>query len=1630
MMLPNLVSHQTKIAEGESKRGFYMKKIIAAAITLMFICLTTTLVYASDFRPRPAAGERPERQRPVSDSAIVANDNLSGGNSYNLNIRWTRPERSLITDLRIDQDRLTEALAVAPPWMMYPSWYDVRFRNATAGETFGADFSLPTFPITPAPDSVAQDRGRPGRLTVGTGARQFPMRANSLYEIDIAPVRFIPALGALPPGSPPGAEPPIITVPAVIDDSPGLPQGKTLLFLTDVQITGDGRGNSITVTWQDPSWGGVNIFPFWEIAYDVYVTGRPVQSSGRVFPVGGVDAGHDEIRRYPDGTLSVTITDPGIRPIGRYAVRVEPLLGPNPSNVNHQVRQRDSADIRIGGRDFSVFFTGNEYRTVVSMIPELQVEQVGAAFVRLWWPFLTALRGGIHRVEIEQWPVSMEGMAPTSSDGRIGQPLRVLGGPFFLDINYHMEGPGIPRESRGFALAIHMGEDDGFGGIRPTGEVLRTRIVVHDPQRVEFEPYRPEIISLDHVGEGNISMEWFAFARFPATPNEIPLVPPGPPEGGPYAGRFVDTSLHYEIFVSDSWQDMENMVVPLLVTEPGQLLGGRRASLLDPPPDPMYWDPTWRLYPFDNISQYQALTNEGIEIRDITGNRVYFVKIRAVRQPGGQSSKWAYGSVYVPPLEQIELTPEMIAAPPVRIVADGITETSIPLEWDVRYLEIMLANPGADRYFQYDCGSCNNNPDCPNCGNMEWSPDRDTWHTIVGVTPPPARLIFGRSAAHINFMRGAGQGTDARHRFLNDILGTDLRRRLLGLDEFPMNPGNPVHVAEVLGNSRREIANFLSGEWQYSPDPNEPPMALRMQNTETFRYQIHAVPYQTVLTHPNGFEGYRSYIQLSTNRAMWQSIGEPDIDIKNGIASYLVEGLDENTAYMIFIRPYILVGGQERIAAFPSFVTGTTIVDQSRPTPDPTTPVLHPVPKYTTRNRVAVRWRVQSDMVYQLRISHFFSDYSAGGTAINISYDDIKRALEGNTVELEEPRSILDVQEINGVQYFHLRIHERFPATNYYIWATATGVDESGNTATAPSLPSNPVDILTHDIEPPPPPRNLSRAPQNLLNMYNRYNETEHRNDEPDNLIISFMRIFDDLRDDMGNLTERADSGNAEGGSADSLNMPNIDVTDAYLAIHMIRFADLNANRRFYVRARTILTVRRDEADSYSYEIEISENEEFLDSIKFTIPPLVESDPINTRRAVSEWVNIELDTGFGDDEFDGVHRPDQYPLPERDWEISYNPVTQTLTWRFRTNQRGEDGRLDQNVDQRFITRLIQDRVFTFTADLSSFGGQPVANREIILPESILRAFDERRISFEILAGDKNIVIPPGALNTAQFRALQPGTGTYYHISLNSLQSGMPPLTPNTSFATIPNRLMIQARTPRRTENLTTFARPIEIVLPVETHMSPEGLRTGLFVADTNTASWRDTMGQFNFANNTLSFGVQTPTTFAGITRNAPPALIAQNQPNQSTQALNRVSARMTITDLTNFNPSREVTANEFNNIVNALVNNRTTATIGNQLTPAEARSLTNARLFAQNITHAAALDIMVRLYENRTRQILTPMTSAASIPGIQNASAAQHRNIRIAADLGMLTGPLEPNARLTMGDLMNMADIVITDSGM
>jgi hypothetical protein len=868
---------------------------------------------------------------------------------------------------------------------------------------------------------------------------------------------------------------------------------------------------------------------------------------------------------------------------------------------------------------------------------------------------------------------------------------------------------------------------------------------------------------------------------------------------------------------------------------------------------------------------------------------------------------------------------------------------------------------------------------------------------------------------------------------LQDLLYEEAPDLLALLRSEDFNPNNVAQVNSFLNNARAVVTDWLRAHGFTGAVPQ-----LRIHDMTGKSYQIHTAtlnhlmglfPANTPLEGPGGaYEQYRlMHLDERTNPAAagnWVYI-QPTIE--GGVATWTIRSIQApggpvrpNTSYIIFIRPYEDIAPNLRLAFYPSYILVTTPDDRERPIPDPTTPVLIPVPEFTSRRSVGVRWRIQgglnedglpADITYELRWSEFIGDYPNGGTLV--TWDDIVEAIM-------DPNDPSGIRELNGFHYIFFRLDGLFVDTLHYLWARGLNVVDR------PSHWSNPVDIRTLNIEPPAPPRSLGQANQGLLELFNRLNNTEYSAADPHAMHIVWMRIHDDML--TGN--PRAESGVAAGGIARPLNLPQ----EQYGSLFMVRFEELAPNRRYYVRARTVLTVQRGGSDglteTFNYIVQMADNEDFLDPITFTIGPLADisgANAHNARRAESPWVNIEVDTGLYDGEYDGAHRPEQYPLPERDWEITYDHGSQTLTWRFRTNQIGADGRPDHNVDQRFISRLIAERVFTFTIDMSNYRGLPITNRDVILPLSIMRAFEERQITLVIDAGDIQIAIPPGAFNTADVRSLGMGIGSDYLIRLSANPSGLPNVGVNNRFTMPPQRLAVTARTPQRTLNMDSFARPIGVILPMDTLIAPHGEHAALFYHAPHLGGWQDLNGQYSFVNNTITGHSQRPGTFAGVTREAPPATVP-NHPSYN--AMRRVTSRITITDMTQFNPSEPVSVEVFNNFVNALAHNRTSVTMFASMSSADSRDLGRARLLAPNNSREATIDVLVRLYELQTQRIIQPMTNPATLPGFGTVSAPFQQSMLKAADIGFITGTLMPQGVLTMGDLMIMLDIIIQDAGL
>jgi hypothetical protein len=1044
--------------------------------------------------------------------------------------------------------------------------------------------------------------------------------------------------------------------------------------------------------------------------------------------------------------------------------------------------------------------------------------------------------------------------------------------------------------------------------------------------------------------------------------------------------------LYYRIFVSDSWENLnwtqdEGPRFPPNYDQINPAIG----MLLNPAASP--GGDTIPMFRRDGITQYTRRGAEGIgwEDQPIRTNGVYFVRIEAVREmPGRQFiSSPSFGVIYVPPDSDLVLTPEMIDAPPLRGTANAPGQTpSITLNWDLRYLEI--GEP-------------------PTSAEPLWN----RWHASVGVDlrGGTERLIFGRNAQHIpdTYIRGWG----SLNSMLTPATLAQLRDRSLQLPVFIDSVRADISRPTQLG---LDTANF----------------PLRIQDMFDRHYRIHAVPHAQLMTQTqasnlaDAYEEYRDRLLEAGNDTLWTSIGRPT-PAANGTSSHTITAISggaallPNTAYVVFLQPYEpALPGRPGRAFFPNYVIVTTPDVFIPAVPVPTTPVLFPgmAPTDTT---LGVRWRVQEGenpnprtLFFELSWSESILSYPQGAGTTIIPWTVLEAEYGGRFSYWTHPAT----REV----YYHFTLDGLFPDTAHYIWARAFNVNNVS------SGWSNPIELRTRDISPPPPPR-LGLASHTHLHAYNLANATDYAPIEPNAISFFLARVFSDFRE---HELPRAAGGVSAGGSASLIGLPNLD------EIYDIRFDGLLPNRDYYARARTILTVVRGGSPNrnYTYEVQLADNPDFLDAIVFTIPALTADDPINARRAISGWTQLEVSTAPSGDEFDGAFRPEQFPLPEEDWEITYQ--NGSLVWRFRTHRTGADGRPDQQADQRFISRLIDSRAHRYEIDLSVYPLRPdwpVDNREVEIPLSIIRAFNERLITLAVNFGDITLEFPPGAFDTAAVRGLNMGTGSHVRIGmrLNQDAAGLPALPNNNRFATIPQRLTVTAVTPQRTLTLNDFAKPIDITLSMDGLITPDGINTGMFFAPPQAGNWLDTNAPYSFASNHLRTQVSRPGTIAAVVRETPHTT---RPADPTVPAMNRVTARLTFTDMFEYNPHGLVSANGFNQVMNALSNNRSAVNMSASLSSAERQGLERARFLAPaDLTREAATDILVRFYELRTRRIIEPMTTAQMVPGISDATPSLRNSLLKAADIGFITGPVSPGGALTMGDLMVMLDIIIMDTG-
>lgn len=269
---------------------------------------------------------------------------------------------------------------------------------------------------------------------------------------------------------------------------------------------------------------------------------------------------------------------------------------------------------------------------------------------------------------------------------------------------------------------------------------------------------------------------------------------------------------------------------------------------------------------------------------------------------------------------------------------------------------------------------------------------------------------------------------------------------------------------------------------------------------------------------------------------------------------YKVTGLEPNTRYIILVRAYrVLDTGEKLTQTFPSYVIGTTISEFESPEPIPTVPVLNP--NGVTDESVSVWWTYNEDFDYEIVYSRLEDPNTATAWEFTISDKPGDKNYVSNGAKA--------VVTITGLM----------PDTTYNVWIRAK--QKEGKEV---SSWSNPVTQTTNTIENPDAPRGLGPAAyQSILGLGLDFPAVSS-----DYITVEWIRDVEDIEGENANshkvysyVLEFADNvefldsftvttGGADGGSEEG----SYEILDKT----MVKFNGLEANRPYYVRAKTVLT--------------------------------------------------------------------------------------------------------------------------------------------------------------------------------------------------------------------------------------------------------------------------------------------------------------------------------------------------------------------------------------------------------------------------------------------------------------------------
>lgn len=1393
----------------------------------------------------------------------------TGNSGYKIDLTWTNP--AVWSD-----EADNNAIESDKNAMHSPEGFIIQGLNATARETKYTEY-----------DDVK------GADVLGdTITPVDPLNSGSIYEFQVLPYHYHYYIRNE------------VSVKDKVPYESGEPE--TVLFMTDINVSATGAGNTLSVSWDNPQYKGSDVFNGYRIYYQ---RGGDKVTNFNTYKDVSLD--DEAITKQTDKTrdgvqiLSYDFYDANLIQGEYYAVKVEPLYNGVPIR-DLSTGGKTYKNVVINNKNYKISFrymTEKEYRTNEASIKiPLEVLEDGKDFLKLHWWGISNTIGNIDRIEIYDG----------DAESDIGNKIGTIYSSQALYVNYWQIDK--PDAKKYYQLKIYVD-----GKTTP----VESAIASYDPSIVDITPNKPDIYaSVNTQGGASLDIYWEAFVRYPYNENEQEFVRPD--------GKYVDTNVLYDMWITDSLETVKDVNLNI------KALSRASAAELSLTENENLELPCYKT----NLTQYVTKQTDGSYVKKtIEKNKTYYIKLVAIKPTSAGDEKSAepvYVSIYVPTNEDIS-NPEALNKPPLRIKKDTdgkkvIDQSSITVEWNNSWYEV------------YD-------------------EETDNWYGIVALRN--SSLVYG--------YENIDEDTDK---------------------EIPIySAENEEEVRELF-----KVAGLS----------DETVSAIQIRkidlSSEDISYELKYVPFDDI----NSEGGYQTYLNklLNDESDNWNDI----TPIRNGnnYLEYKVSGLNKNTAYVIMLRPYrTLSDGTKK--AYPTYVIGTTLPNDTVVEIKPTVPSLQEVEHDDVS--FEVKWEQHTPSLdYELAVSETVIDDPASAQ-IFITSEDIQK----NGIEKSEDLKL----------FMYYTVKNLFPKTGYYVWVRSIAHNESGDSY---SEWSNPIYIETDELAPPDAPDGLGLASGENLKIYNLANSTDYIASSYDYIIVEWLKDAND--EGYTSVSNKSGDGYEVLDHSDFKNT------------YMVKFNGLNANQLYYFRVKTRLIVTKSDngasVKKYAYILQMADNDKFEDAVEVIVPENSSDKNSTTERYYvidSEWSETEhFYTEPSSGEYDSNEDPDFYPLPDEDFEVIYDYPTKSLTYRFRSDEEDQEGLDDNLVDQRFISRLIQNKIFEFPIDLTSYMGGEIQQRIVEIPYSVMSAFDERKISLKVTANNGTFTFKPGFLDTPQVNNLYKyGHSATVKIIITEKPADSPALVYKQGYLSAPQNVGITVYTDTNVVVLEAAGENIGVSMKLDNRYSAVDSNVGLYYDTKTTDVWNRLNFVYDNATGTYNTETARLATYAVIATAAPVAVGTVS--SQANSNIGNVTSRLNITDLSSFNPQKAVSVVQFNNIVAAIASGRKDVTLSTALSTQDYTALNRKGLLLSGsvVSREQAVNVLVKLYETKTgRQITyyTPLATSPYASEIKQANPSYQIAMLKAADLGFFetSNGVRPKDVMSLNELFYMTNIILQDS--